>query len=66
MKIRSKKVDTKYEIKYITIPVPKNLVMLTTVMAYDDEINGGISVNTISYGTKELKKLENSGKYECK
>lgn len=64
MRATSKFIDTDYEIKYITIPVPENLAMLTTVMLYEDDKNGGISVNTVSYATKELKELDKDCKID--
>lgn len=60
MKTEAKKDEPNYEIKYITIPVPKDLVSLTTVMLYETSINGKFGLNTISYATKELKELEKS------
>lgn len=50
--------EYEYETKKITIEVPKNLKMLTTVMVFDSDDNLGFKIHTKTYGTAELEEFE--------
>lgn len=55
---QAKKIDYECETKKIIIEVPKNLKMLTAVTVCEVEDKSGLIINTKTYGTDEIKKLE--------